>query len=64
MELINSVKLQDTKPIYSNLLHFYILKLPEREIRKIVPFIMASKRTKYPGINLNKDVKDLYTKNP
>lgn len=25
---------------------------------------MASKRTKYPGINLNKDVKELYTKNP
>jgi hypothetical protein len=33
----------------------------EKEYRKIIPFIIASK--KYLGINLTKDVKDLYMEN-
>ena len=33
------------------------------EIKKIIPFIIASKRIKYLGINLTKDVKDVYLKN-
>ena len=36
-------------------------ELSEREIRKIIPFTIASKRIKYLGINLTKEVKDLYT---
>ena len=38
-------------------------ELSEREIRKTVPFIIASKRLIYLGINLTKEVKDLYTEN-
>jgi len=30
---------------------------------KIIPFTVASKRTKYRGINLTKEVGDLYTEN-
>ena len=35
-------------------------KLAEREIKKTIPLTVASKRIKYLGINLTKDVKDLY----
>ena len=38
-------------------------ELSEREIKKTVPFMIASKRIQYLGINLNKDVKDLYLEN-
>ena len=38
-------------------------KLREREIRKTIPFTKASKRIKYLGINLTKEVKDLYLEN-
>ena len=38
-------------------------KLTEREIKKTIPFTIASKRIKYLGINLTKDVKDLYSEN-
>ena len=34
-------------------------KLTEREIKKTTTFTIASKRIKYLGINLTKDVKDL-----
>ena len=34
-------------------------ELPEREIKKTIPFTTASKRIKYLGINLAKKVKDL-----
>ena len=38
---------------------FYIdNKLPEREIKKAVPFIDASKSIKYLGIKLTMEVKD------
>ena len=33
------------------------------EIRKTIPFTIASKRIKYLGINLTKEVKDLYSEN-
>ena len=36
-------------------------KLTEREIKKTTPFTIASKRIKHLGINLIKDVKDLYS---
>ena len=38
-------------------------ELAEREIRKTIPFTIASKRMKYLGINLTKEVKDLYSEN-
>ena len=38
-------------------------ELTEREIKKTITFIIASKRIKYLGINLTKDVKDLYLEN-
>ena len=34
-----------------------------KEIRKTIPFKIASKRIKYLGINLTKEAKDLYTEN-
>ena len=36
-------------------------KLSEREMKKTIPFIIASKRIKYLGISLTKEVKDLYS---
>ena len=38
-------------------------KLSEIDIKKTIPFTIASKRIKYLGINLTKEVKDLYTVN-
>ena len=36
-------------------------KLSEREIKKTIPFTIPSKRIKYLGINLTKEVKELYS---
>ena len=38
-------------------------KLTEREIKKIIPFTIASIRIKYLRVNLTKNVKDLYVEN-
>ena len=38
-------------------------ELTEREIKKTIPFSFTSKGIKYLGINLTKDVKDLYLEN-
>ena len=38
-------------------------KLSEREIKETIPFTIASKRRKYLGINLTKEVKDLHSEN-
>ena len=38
-------------------------KRSEREIKETIPFTIATKRIKYLGINLPKDVKDLYSEN-
>ena len=35
----------------------------EREIKETIPFIIATKRIKYLGINLPKETKDLYIEN-
>ena len=35
----------------------------ETEIRKKIPFDIATRKIKYPGINLTKEVKDLYSEN-
>ena len=34
----------------------------EREIKESIPFTTATKRIKYLGINLPKEIKELYTK--
>ena len=38
-------------------------ELTEREIKRTIPFTIVSKRIKYLGIKLTKDVKDLYLEN-
>ena len=38
-------------------------KLSERKIKKTILFTIASQRIKWLGINLTKDVKDLFLKN-
>ena len=35
----------------------------ERKIKETIPFTLATKRIKYLGINLPKEVKDLYSEN-
>ena len=39
------------------------MKKSEREIKETISFTIATKRIKYPGINLPKDAKDLYAEN-
>ena len=60
---MNLVKLHDKKLIHRNLLHFYNNKRSESEIKETVPLAYISKRIKYLGINLPKEVKDLYSEN-
>ena len=62
---MNLEKLQDTKSIHRYHLHFYILimKKLEREIKESIPFTIATKRIKYLGINIPKEIKELYTEN-
>ena len=38
-------------------------EISEAEIRKKIPFDIATRKIKYLGINLNKEVKDLYSEN-
>ena len=62
---MNSAKSWDTRSIHRNQLHFYILtmKKSEREIKESIPFTIPTKRTKYLGINLPKETKELYMEN-
>ena len=62
---MNLAKLQDTKSIHRNHLHFYIrTEKSEREIKESIPFTIATKRLKYLRTNLPKETKELYTENP
>ena len=38
-------------------------EISEMEIRKKIPLHMATRKIKYMGINLTKEVKDLYSEN-
>ena len=38
-------------------------KLSQKEIKKTIPFKITSKKNKYLGINLTKEVKDLESEN-
>ena len=61
---MNLAKLQDTKLIHRNHLHFYILtEKSEIGIKEPIPFTTVTKRIKYLGINLPKETKELYTEN-
>ena len=59
---MNSIKL--SLLIEISIVFLYTNNKPsEREIKKTIPFTIASKIIKYQGINLTKDVKDLYSEN-
>ena len=62
---MNSVKLQDKKlnPQKSRAFLYTNNKIAEREIKKIILFTTTPKRIKYLGMNLTKEVKNLYTLN-
>ena len=62
---MNLAKLQDTKPIHRNHLHFLYTnnEKSEREIKESVQFTTATKRMKYLEINLPKETKELYAEN-
>ena len=62
---MNLAKLQDTKSIHINHLHFYILtiKNQKEKLRNQSHFTIATKRIKYLLINLPKETKELYTEN-
>ena len=62
---MNSAKLQDTRLIYRNLLFFCTLIMNyQKEIAKTkITFKISSKWKEYPGINLTKEVKALYSEN-
>ena len=46
--------------MHRNLLHSYNDEKSEREIKETLPFTIATKGIKHPGINLPKEKKDLY----
>ena len=61
---MNLAKLQDTKSVHRNYLHFYKLTTKNQtEIKESISFTIATKRIKYLGINLPKETKELYTEN-
>ena len=62
---MNSVKLQDTKINIQKTVAFLYTnnKTCEKEIKKTIPFTIASKPIKYLGINLTKEMKKLHTEN-
>ena len=62
--LINEFsKVAGHKLMHRNLLHPYTLAISEREIKKTIPFSIATKRITYSKINLPKEAKDLYKEN-
>ena len=66
LELINEFgKLQDAKSMHRNLPDSYTLTTKDlkEKLRKQIPFTIATKRIKYLGINLPKEVKYLYSEN-
>ena len=62
---MNLAKQQDTKSVFRNQRHFCT---PTRKYQKQksggkIPFDIATRKIKYLGINLTKEVKDLYSEN-
>ena len=62
---MNLAKLQDTKSIHRNHLHFYILKMKnnKEKLRNHSHSPLQQKIIKYLGISLPKDIKELYKEN-
>ena len=61
---MNIVKFQDIKLTQKSLAFLYANnEKTEKEIKKIIPFTIATKRRKYLGINLPEETKDLYVEN-
>ena len=58
-------KQRDTKSIIRNQRHFCIptIKYHKQKSGKKIPFDIATRKIKYLGINLTKEVKDLYSEN-
>ena len=66
LDLINDLaKEPDTKSILRNQRHSCIptMKLQKQKPGKKIPFDIATRKIKYLGINLSKEVKDLYSEN-
>ena len=59
---MNLAKQLDTKSIFRNQRHSNN-ETPETEIRKKIPLDSATRKIKYLGVNLNKEVEDLYAEN-
>lgn len=59
---MNSVRLQDTKTMYRNIVFLYT-NSSKGEIKKTIPFSVASKIIKYLRINLSTEVKCMYSEN-
>ena len=62
---MNLAKLQDTKSIHRNHLHFYILTMKNQrdQLRNQSHSPLQQRKIKYLGINLPKETKELYTGN-
>ena len=61
LELINEFIKVAGYNIQKLVVFFYVnSKLTEREIKKTIPFTIASRRIKYLGMNLTKDIKHLH----
>ena len=60
---MNSVKFQDTNTIHIKVLHFYTLINGQKEKLRIISHLQLYQIVRYPGINLSKVVKDLYSEN-
>ena len=60
---MNLAKQLDTKSILRNQRHSCIptMKHQKQKSRKKIPFDIATRKIKYLGINLTKEVKDLYS---
>ena len=53
--------MQGVLSTHKNQLCFYKPAQFKKKIKETIPFIITSKRIQYPGINLTKKVKNLYT---
>ena len=62
---MNFAKQQGSKSIFSNQRHFYktTMKDQNQKSGKKIPFDISTRKIKYLGINLTKEIKDLYSKN-
>ena len=62
---MNLAKQQDTKSIFRNQSHFCTptMSYQKEKLGEKIPLTIATRKIKYLGMNLTKDVKDLYLEN-